>query len=87
MTRGRSYCNAVESYDCEAPAGIRTGNGVGSLPGVKRSELYTCGYCDEPVCGKCSDVMTPPAFFKNQAPVRVCLLHSPNELATWLGLV
>lgn len=86
MVKGRSFCSAVESYDCEAPAGYRSGAGYFAASGVKRSDLHTCAYCCEPVCGPCSDTMTPPAFFKDQRPVRVCLSHSAEELSVWLGV-
>ena len=86
MARGRSFCSDVSSQDCAAPAGLRGGMGYASLPGVKRSELHTCGYCGEPVCSACSGEMEPPAFFKSQRPVRVCLGHNEDELADWLGI-
>lgn len=83
---GRSYCSAVESYECQAPAGFRNGRGSAGLPGVRRADLLTCAYCGEPVCAKCSDTMTPPAFFKDQTPVPVCLNHPDDEVAEWLGV-
>jgi hypothetical protein len=86
VSRGRSFCTDVSSYECEAPAGIRTGRGTAAMPGVKRSDLHTCAYCQEAVCGACSDTMTPPASFKDQSPVRVCLSHAEHELAHWLGV-
>ena len=69
-------CAAVEAYDCEAPAGFRTGSGTATSRGVKRSLLLTCGYCGEPVCSKCAtEVDGKP----------VCLSHNENELLMWLG--
>lgn len=74
---GRSYCSAVDSYDCLAPAGMRTGMGHAALPGVRRADLLTCGYCQEPVCNNCqSEVDGKP----------VCLGHDEQELVWWLGL-
>jgi hypothetical protein len=71
----RGYCNAVESSDCEAPAGYRTGRGSVGLP--QRTGLARCGYCDEPVCGPCSTEVDGQ---------RVCLTHDETELALWMGL-
>lgn len=81
-----AHCSAVTANTCEAPAGIAIGMGSASLPGVKRSALLTCGYCGEPVCSQCSDMMTPPAFFDDQSPVPVCETHNDNEIAQWLGV-
>lgn len=81
-----AYCSAVESYNCEAPAGYRTGRGYAALKGVRKSELLTCAYCEELVCNECVTFMVPPAFFADQDPAPVGLDHSPEELADWLGL-
>ena len=86
LARGRSYCNAVESYDCEAPAGYGNGRGSARVSGVHRSELHTCAYCSELVCSECSDETSPPTFLKRRGLVRVCLSHGAEELADWLGL-
>lgn len=83
---GRTYCRSVTSYECEAPAGIATGRGTASLPGVHRDDLRTCAYCGEKVCAKCSDTIVPPEFFSDQSPVPVCLDHDDGELAYWLGV-
>lgn len=83
---GRSYCAAVESNSCQAPAGFANGMGHAALPGVRRADLLTCAYCGEPVCRACSDTMTPPEFFRDQTPVPVCLSHPEDHLADWLGV-
>lgn len=71
----RGHCSVVESYDCEAPAGISAGGRSASLP--QKTGLLRCGYCWEPVCSKCSsEVEGKP----------VCLSHTPEELYDWLGL-
>lgn len=77
LRRGRTYCAAVESNDCEAPAGFRTGAGHASLPGVHRDDLLVCGYCGERVCRPCSnEVDSQP----------VCLSHDESELMEWMDL-
>jgi len=73
---GRSYCDAVWSYECLAPAGFRSGLGVGSCPGVRRSDLHTCRYCGEPVCENCSS--------DHDGLGRVCDSHQPEELPGWV---
>lgn len=80
---GRSYCNAVEAYDCAAPAGFRNARGYAKSPGVMKSELNVCGYCLELVCTPCSSEMEDPFTGK---PVRICLNHGEHELADWLRL-
>lgn len=74
---GRSTCSAVESSECEAPAGYRTGMGTYSVPGVRRADLLTCGYCEEPVCRPCSSEVDGKP---------VCLSHHEEELLWWMGL-
>ena len=71
----RGYCAAVESYECEAPAGYRTGMGSASAP--QQTGLLRCGYCGEPVCSKCSSEVDGKP---------VCLTHSEAELLDWMGL-
>lgn len=51
---GRSYCAAVYSNDCAAPAGFGVGGSVAALPGVRKSELNECADCGDLVCGPCS---------------------------------
>lgn len=47
----RGYCHAVEQSTCEAPAGIRAGDGAGACdPGWVRE----CTFCGEDVCTECS---------------------------------
>ena len=74
---GRSFCSAVESNECQAPAGVRSGAGYASMSGVRRADLLTCGYCGEPVCGPCSDEIDGKP---------VCLSHSEVDLMLWMGL-
>lgn len=71
----KTYCSAVESYECEAPAGYRTGMGTASCP--PQAGLLECAYCGEPVCRKCSDVIDDRT---------VCLSHPEDELMWWLNL-
>lgn len=73
---GRSTCSAVESYYCLAPAGVRVGNRVGAVNGVRRSDLHTCAYCGEAVCQECS------SDYRDHG--RACDSHSPEELLRWL---
>ena len=72
----RGHCSAVTAYDCEAPAGYRAGGGgVFSCP--QKTGLLRCGYCEEPVCRRCStEVDGKP----------VCATHPEEELVWWLGL-
>lgn len=72
----RGYCIAVESPDCEAPAGFQVGNS-GYAEAPQRTGLARCGYCGEPVCGPCSTEVDGQ---------RVCLTHDETELALWMGL-
>jgi hypothetical protein len=76
---GRTYCTAVEDYDCLAPAGISTGAGAAGVPGVLRKDLFICGYCGEPVCLKCSTEFGDLG--------RSCDNHKPEELMDWLRLM
>ena len=74
---GRSRCDAVTSYECLAPAGYRNASGTASVPGVRRSDLHTCGYCQEPVCHNCST---------QYGDKRVCDTHSEDEILDWVDL-
>lgn len=74
---GRSYCSSVTSNSCEAPAGLSTGGGLAGLPGVRRSDLLTCGYCGEPVCRECSSEVDGQS---------VCESHDEQELLWWVGV-
>lgn len=76
---GRTYCAAVESYDCEAPAGFRNGSGWASSPGVHRDELHVCAFCKERVCGPCS------TEFPGEG--KVCNTHEDGELLDWIRQV
>lgn len=73
---GRSYCAAVENNDCLAPAGVRAGIGFARLPGVRRADLHTCGYCGEPVCHACSSDYGEAGW--------ACDSHDPEDLLVWL---
>lgn len=73
---GRSTCTSVSTYDCLAPAGYRVGSGFASAPGVRRSDLHTCGYCGEPVCNNCKTDFADAGV--------ACDSHSEDELLDWL---
>lgn len=66
--KGKATCCVVE-VGCEAPAGLRVGGGVASLPGVRG--LHVCTYCGDPVCKSCS---------KPVERGRACSVHSVEEV-------
>ena len=82
---GRTYCTAVTSPECQAPAGYGTSAGTARLPGVRKDDLLTCAYCGEPVCGPCSRFVRPPVFLRDPASVPVCREHPDEDLSVWRG--